>query len=187
VLTTVTKASICAVLFLYLISGCDYSPKNVGLLAPSAPPAEKKLDPAAGVPPGCKHECLALSPNCFSFARSVFDSYPGDLDHLYSAAKALAVGENGEIALGGDGAVDLEIKMPVRSFTFHLRPTKQIRFKRESAADLKLSILSEGDVPVLIFDDKDLAKDWFGSLRSIDFINKNPVFQFDELNCLRFE
>lgn len=133
------------------------------------------------------HLIVGLTSNCLALNRDLFNTYPDDLNRLYSAASAANHEHDASIDLGRNGTVALELRVIDKGYPFEIRPTKQIRFQRVSVDNFKLNVLNRGDVPVLTFQDPDLNADWSGPLRSIDFIDSDPVFEFGKLNCVWFK
>lgn len=178
------------VLALFHLAGCGMSfpvstpelaPKNVKVRSTPIPEVEREL------PPGCAHDCEQGRPNCLTLSETALAEYPGELSRIYKFASSLKNGIEQDMTLGRNGKLRIGLEQSAfKALASTIAPTKSFTVRRVESDIPKLELLPNQEVPVWVMDDSELAKEWFGPLRTIEVLENRLVFDFSG-NCFAFQ
>jgi hypothetical protein len=171
-----------------VILGCDRGSQSAPPPGSATAPADSRTEQqklAEATPPGCKRECLLNGPECL-IVRVLGDvSETSDFRNLHPFAESLKINAEGSLTFGLKGKMEFQVSIfeigdsifPVVS---KIIQTEAVKFRRVDAENLKLQPVDPIAAPVFTFEDEHLASDWNGSIKSIEFIEEQPIINTGE-------
>jgi hypothetical protein len=155
---------------------------------PANPQAATKATPAAApnvvLPEGCARDCDEGRANCLRIPESLLAGHPAEIERVSVLIKESVIGVDNFMTLGKNGRLRAEGQDGIaKAFSFTIKPTKRISYRRVESSIPKIEIVSGKDIPRWFMDTPELTTDWSGSLRTVEVVDDGLVMDFSG-NCL---